>query len=300
MNDENYSTAIERIQTLLIIINKTAEENNKLQPVFKLQSIPSLTFTCYEAGFLRIVSWLYMVFYEAGRADTIFLLEKMKGFELDKDGIYKDYYKLIHALRTNLQHSMNFQNQRNDALKQATELWFIKQIHISYPRTSAEWRKCLRMLLIEALSLFEAMEKMVQIIISDDDSKQLILSWNQDASHFHEPSDFDQIIYNVAHEIGIQIDVVKHRNKYFELWTKKIEVLPAGYDFESEARKMVQKTLLEDPPIPVTTSEIMKELKITAGPIVGYYLKQAKQLYFDSPCSREQLLERLKTVSLPN
>jgi len=222
----------------------------------------------------------------------------MKGFGLDIDENYKIYFKLIHSLRTNLQHSVKLENVRNDSLRQMTEIWFVSNVHVSSPNTSVHWKKSLGVLLSESLSFFEALDRVVKIITANTDAQLLMRSWNQYASHFHEPSDFDQIIYDVAYEIGIQVDIVKHRNKYFETWAKKIEVLPLGYNFELEARKMVQKTLLEDPPIPITTSEIIEELKISAGPKVGFYLKQAKILYFDNPCSKEELLERLKRMSV--
>jgi len=296
MSKEKHQASITTIQTSIEKVNIIAKRGGKLEPVFRLNSIPSLEFTCYEAGFLRIVSWLYIMLYEAARADIMFLLEKMRGFGLDVDGNNKDYFRLIHSLRTNLQHGMNFESIRNNSLKQMTEQWFTEVVQFSYPSTPVHWKKCLNALLSESVSFFTITENIVRTITSNDDSQQLVRSWNQYASHFHEPSDFDQVIYNVAREVGIQVDVIKHRNKHFELWAKKIEALPLGYNFETEARKMVQKTLLEDPPLPITTLEIIEKLNIPAGPKVGFYLKQAKQIYFETPCSSEELLEQLKKI----
>src|SRR5262245_10876639 len=124
MREDNHLASIRKIQRSLEQVNYVVQGRGKLHPVFRLRSIPSIEFSCYEAGFLRVVSWLYILLYEAGRADLKFLLEKMRGFGLDVDETHKVYFRLIHSLRTKLQHSVNFEDFRNDPVKQMTELWF--------------------------------------------------------------------------------------------------------------------------------------------------------------------------------
>lgn len=297
MSAENISSRYEYIERLIDQINSISMAHGKLQPVFRQRSVPLLKFTCYEAGFLKTISWLYMLYYESGRADINFLLEKFQRWDMDIEGRFVQHYKLIHGLRTNLQHSVNLDEPRNQTRKAITDEWFIKQVRDVYPKTSTQWKKCLVFILTDACSFFTCIASVVESILENESVEELMRSWNQYASHFHEPNEYDSIIYNVAYEIGIQIDVVRHRKKYYETWSKKISVLPTGYDFQTEARKLVQKTLLEDPQVPITSQDIIQALAIPPGPLVSHYLRLATQYYLDAPCAKDELLLRLKDNS---
>jgi hypothetical protein len=77
---------------------------------------------------------------------------------------------------------------------------------------------------------------------------------------------------------------------------KQLELLQGNYDFEVEAQRLIEHTLLYEmiPVLPITGHDIMKEFNVVPGPIVGQLLEKARNLYNTEPCSRDELLEKLR------
>jgi hypothetical protein len=70
------------------------------------------------------------------------------------------------------------------------------------------------------------------------------------------------------------------------------------YDFEREARKLIEDALLKDPTsvLPITGSDILAEFGLSPGPLIGSLLAEGKRIYQLEPCSRKILLEKLAPV----
>ena len=70
---------IRRIGSVIEDINDLAAGLNKDEEVFRAVAMEPLRYSCAEAGFLRAVSWLYVLYYEAGKVNVRFLLERLHG-----------------------------------------------------------------------------------------------------------------------------------------------------------------------------------------------------------------------------
>ena len=69
----------------------------------------------------------------------------------------------------------------------------------------------------------------------------------------------------------------------------------AGYDFDREARRLVESSMLDDPVagLPVDGADIIERLRVPPGPRMREILQAARRLYETKPCAKEALLAHL-------
>jgi hypothetical protein len=91
------------------------------------------------------------------------------------------------------------------------------------------------------------------------------------------------------------LDAKRIVRQYFDQWVRELRNLTAAYDFEVEARKLVEQTLTTsvDLPLPITGRDIIRRLGVQPGPEVGKLLRRARDLYRAAPEDGERLLKRL-------
>ena len=68
-----------------------------------------------------------------------------------------------------------------------------------------------------------------------------------------------------------------------------------GFDFEFEATRLIEKTLLDGDSVvlPITGRDVMEKLRVNAGRHVGTLLEEARRYFEVRRCSREELLAHL-------
>ena len=74
---------------------------------------------------------------------------------------------------------------------------------------------------------------------------------------------------------------MKFRNAHVGKWEKHLKSLQKGYDFKTEARKLIEKSLTEvvaDLP-PFTATDIMREFGLKPGKDVGFRLQKAHEIF---------------------
>lgn len=285
------------IQKKIDKLNQISQDIGKIEKIFRGVSISAPTYSCHEAGFLRTISWLYILFYEAGRVNVEFLVEYLNPSGLDSQGKAIKHIRVIHSMRTSLQHNLDLNENRDKSLRELSELWFVDRLGVMSPHKSKEWEKCLTDLLNESCETMELLIKSLTYIQKDDFCDGIVSQWNEKCSRYHPPHEYDRIIAIVASDMGMDhINALKIRNRYYESWSKELEYLHGDYDFEYEVRKRVQLALLRDPIIPITTVDIMNSFNINPGPLVGRLVKTAKEIYIQEPCDGPELLNRLHEI----
>ena len=281
------------ILDLIKEINSTTISLGKKDGVFSVSAFPFPYYSCYEAGFLKYVSWTYTLFFESGRGNIDYLLKRFPLFDLDFQKA-KNYLNLTHCLRTNFQHSLDQNEKRNQDLKLLAENWFHYNCGKVSPISTNEWNKCLNVFVIETISFLKSTLNCICGIKEDEFRSQMVQDWISRMSRFHHTNEWDVLIYSVANEFGIShIDPVKIRHKYYEIWSKELESLTGDYCFEFEARKRIQVVLTRNPLPPVTAQDLMAEFNLTQGPQVGEMFRKAQKIYMENPCDHETLLKNL-------
>lgn len=284
-----------RIETTGATINGLALALDAQQEVFRGMVSRPARYSCGEAGFLRCVSWLYVLYYECGRASLGFLLDRLATYSLDPDELSALHHRRVHSLRTMLQHNLDASAESDIVRKAANESWLFAHCGTANPASEAQWHSCLVGILQESALFFETLENCLHLISVDQFCSQIVADWNFRCSRHHPPHEFDRVIASVAADMGRDhIDPVRIRNGYYEKWSKEFELLRADYDFETEARKRVERVLLEDRLLPITGRDVMQELGVEPGPRVAVILRRAKTLYEAMPCCGDELIKALR------
>jgi hypothetical protein len=258
-----------------------------------------------ELGLLRAVSWFYVLCNEAGTVNVEFLNERIHVYGVDSDET-DDYLALVDRLRTYSQHNLNPSRPRDRDIQGSCETWFREQCGTSEPGDDDQWLCCLIGFLERTLQFFGALLRCIRGIEQDESREQILREWEFRHSRNHLPHEFDGLIAQVAADMGRpSLDAVKLRKRYFEKWNATLDTLQGDYNFEIEARRLIEYAILNETTVvlPITGHDIMEAFEdVEPGPKVGELLKKAKALYEEEPCSRERLLAKLETSvePLPN
>ena len=101
-------------------------------------------------------------------------------------------------------------------------------------------------------------------------------------------------MYNDEHK---HLEIIKFRERHYQKWTKYLQILNGKYDFEAEARSLIEDALLAEglrhPP--VNGKDIMDALNIPPGKEVGRLRQIAQNLYQGKPeLEKDELLNMLR------
>ena len=204
---------------------------------------------------------------------------------------------LVRQLRTFLNHNLDAIEDHDISVQDSCELWFKRQCGTPVPEKDHQWRICLIGLLKEAIIFFEGLRNCVRNIEKDESRDQITSDWSFRLKRYHPPNEFDYLISKTAMDMGREkLDIVRFRRRHFVEWTNELSLLQGDYNFQIEGRKLIERELLNKtrPWLPITGEDIINELSIIPGPDVGQILDIARDLYTAEPCSKEELLQKLK------
>jgi hypothetical protein len=291
-------------QTLFRIGNKIREANELVRhfpgvtEVFPETSLtpPNRTVPA-ELGFIRSVSWAFVLLHEAGRA-SVKLLE---GFTAnarpsERDELNRNL-ELVNELRTFLQHDLERTSLRNAALDARCAGWFKESCGTAVPSTEEEWAACLLKFLERVEKSLEILVRSIREIEKHAAATEIFQTWSVRKKRTWAPYDFDSLIAGIASDLGrVGVDVVRFRKRYADRWIRALELLSEQSDPKIEIRKLIEFALINDDAhvLPITGDDLMNAFGIPPGPVVGKLLREAKSLYDHAPCSGPELLTRLR------
>ncbi len=133
------------------------------------------------------------------------------------------------------------------------------------------------------------------ISISEDEFVDIIIrDWINLQNRDHRLNDFETVFDEVSNECGIDyVNGNKFCKKHIESWRESLRLLKEGYDFREETSKLIVNDLSSMNLIPINGRDIMEEFNIS-GPQVGMMLEKARDLFRHNPCSKAELIRRLK------
>ena len=153
----------------------------------------------------------------------------------------------------------------------------------------------------EAYRFLEALLQTIRNIEQDESRQEICHAWLFRIQRYRPPHAFDELIIIIAADMGREnLDPLQLRTRFYDKWTQELALLKTDYDFEVEARKLIEHALLTATArvLPITGKDIMEEFNIPPGPQIGELLERARRLYEAEPCSRPVLLERLRQEGL--
>lgn len=272
-------------------------------PVFSTVAIrqPDLNSSA-ELAFIQVVSWLYVYYFEAGRPGLRFL---MRHSELAHVIAEREERHLqdVRALRTTLQHNLVLSKERNVEIESQCGKWYSNACGYVYPQSEDEWRACAERLLADAAMTLQTLRGMLRAIEESRFRNTVLEQWRRIVLRFHDPAEFDRIAEIVAGDLGHpHLDVVALRHRHLHGWQKRIDQLDDGFEFEFEARRLVEDSILSEwsNVLPITGADVMEEFGIRPGKRVGEILRFARELYQSGEYDRESLLKKLAEEVVDN
>ena len=265
--------------------------------MFSGLSLPMPVLDPPELGFLRTISWLYVLYFEVGRVNVEFLTEKLTAFGHDTDSELAGHRSIIQNLRTYLQHNLSPTEPQNRKIRDDCEKWLEEKCGSRVPKEDGQWKTCLTGLLADASTFLKRLVQCIRTIEKHDAREQIVNEWETRRNRYHPPHEFDELISRVASDMGRDsLDSVALRKRFYASWVKELELLKGDFDFKVEARKLIEHVLLVEttPVLPLTGTDIMREFSIPPGPEVGRLLQEARTLNDSEPKSKSELIQILR------
>ena len=279
------------------VLDRLSKNINNGIPVFRPTSLEIPVLLPAELGLLRAVSWFYVHYNEVGKVNVRFLLNYLPTYGLDESEKFSEHFKFVVHLRTYFQHNLDPTKNRSINIKKLCESWFLAHSGTSVPTKESEWQSCLEGFLGEVGEFFAVLSDCLRRIEEDEFKDTILESWSNKRNRYHPPESFDNLIHEIINDMGrLSMDVVKLRKSFYDEWTRELDTLHGEYDFDVEARKLIEYTILTKPyaVLPITGRDLLDEFDgLEAGPLVGELLKEARRIYDQKPCSREELLSKL-------
>ena len=258
-----------------------------------------------ECKFLRIVSWLYTMYCEAGKKAGIkWLVDRFETYDLDPDGRLKKHFESVHPLRTFFQHNLENDDSYNGKTKRTCKNWFKEQCGTEEPKKNSDWELCLEYLYEDAHGFLEAILKCINRVDQDESRVGMLEDWSSFRQNNFLLPELNNLIREVASGMGIEVgNIKKLRDKvHNNLATNKGKIRREGYDENQIIKMIITDTMLEEPTLtsPLFPDDIINEFNIPQGKQVWELLKQGREIYKNNPfLSREELLEKLRSSSDP-
>jgi hypothetical protein len=250
-----------------------------------------------ELGFIRSVAYLFVLYYEVGNIGVPYLIGLWDAFGLDTDRQVRGHREHVRLLRTFLQHNLSPRSSADRQTRESCQRWFAENCNTFLPSSENHWSACLHGLLAEAAIFLQCLSECLRAIEVDEGRAGILDRWLFSINRNHPPEAFDRIIEQAASDLGRRyIDAPRLRKRYYDRWVEKLSFLSPDYDFEVEARRLIEYALLVDigAGLPITGQDIIAEFGIEPGPAVGSILERARRIFEESPVDRNGLLAALR------
>jgi hypothetical protein len=253
--------------------------------------------TSPEPGFLRATSWLYCLYFEAGRVSLTFLRRLGEAYSLvDREAADK-HVEAVRCLRTELHHNLGFADS-DLAARTAAEGWRRQACGTALPQTLEQWRACYDRIVNDAHAFLDGVDTVVRRIESDGDgARQNIDEWLRRLNRNWTGSAFDRLIDDAKYRLAREaLHTVSFRNKHVDKWRKHLELMEDGFNFEFEATRLIEKTLLDEDSVllPITGRDVIEAIEVKPGPEVAILLEEARRHFEVHRCAKADLLAHLR------
>jgi hypothetical protein len=209
------------------IVDRVSHRTPKLQPP--------------ELGFIRTASWLFVLYFEAGRVNRQYLQGLLQVYGLD-NGAHRGHSQLIQAMRTYLQHNLNIEEAHDKNIISLCNSWFAAKCGTAVPDLDEEWLRCLCEILVESADYLEALDSCLRNSEKDESKVAICEQWLFRRRRHHEPHQFDELITVVATDLGRdRLDPAAFRKRYYDRWISQLQLLSSGYDVAVEGRKLIPR-----------------------------------------------------------
>lgn len=250
-----------------------------------------------ELAFYQSVTWIYALYVESGLVSFTFLMPRLAAYGLDDKEENRRHFGDIRALRTYLQHNLTLASARETRLQERCSHWFVQHCGSAIPGDEEEWECALSGALESSCRFLTSINSCLRMLEQDVAREMVVRQWLVQLDRHHSIHEFRSIVEAVIHDVGQPwLDAERITQSQYSNWSNKIRALSVGYNFEHEARRLVEHTIMNeyDPPLPITGSDVMREFELPPGREIGEILRRARSIYRRRPRDRDELMEALR------
>ena len=253
--------------------------------------------TSPEASFIRATSWLYCLYFEAGRVSLVYLRRMGEAYSILDREKADLHVEQVRCLRTELHHNLGF-GDADQTSRRVAQMWLKKACGTALPQNAAHWKACYTQITGDASSFLRDIDEVVRRIEAEGNKARIhIDEWLHRLQRSWPAAAFDSLIDKVKYQVARDaLDTVSFRNKHLDLWRRNLEVLEDGFNFEFEATRLIEMTLLNEDSVvlPITGHDVIEFLEIEPGPAVAELLEEARRYFEVNRCSRRELIDHLR------
>jgi hypothetical protein len=291
-------------------VREIINEINKLIDGFARDSIPRMEVRLPSVEsenasfeFYLQVSWMYVALFEEGRQIVDFLIERARFGGLDQDARMSKFRKIVHALRTDLQHGLDC-SKREDCEKLLTGRGWMSKVcgkpdipdEYFFPNSLDEWNALRDGFEDEALEFVQLLREVLLLIERDEFRNDILDEWEIRESSTLKAHEFDKIIFECVQELGIpSLDLKRFGVVHYDRWRKALVMIDGSVDVREIAKRLVSQSLLEHwgEFCPITGQDVMSRFGLSPGREIGKLVALAGIIWREAPCDAETLLVRL-------
>ena len=244
-----------------------------------------------ELTFIRATSWLYVLYYEAGRVSVKYLAHNRLHLQT--------HWELIRSLRTWAQHNLDPMSSHDTQVAVSCEKWFHSICETRHPRKDEHWEQLSLALLDGSVEFLRGIQEAIGEIEAHSACASLVEDWERKLSRDWPAHRFHELIESAAIDCGWEaLDPIRFYQQNAHELKVHLRLLDEECDLEVEMRKMIEARLIAYLPdlLPITGQDIMERFSLRPGHEVGRLLAVAKRLHDEiGPCSAQELLAQIAT-----
>lgn len=257
---------------------------------------PSLTisFSSYETCFKDTVFYLYSLFIELPGPNLKFVNSKIRDFGFQHSDVGGSINKVVQNLRTVRGHYTTLEKPKDKEKINFCEDWYLVVANKNELSTEEDFNKC-------ANALFDGTNEFLSVILnclkyfSEVEHSEIIKeTWEREVNRNFTKYNWEVELTEVLELYGMNFfDAQEIVEKQYSKWSTQLKLLNDDFIFKDQAKRIIGKFLEEESLCPVTATDL-HELGIPKGKLLGVAVKNAKALFYESPCSKADLLSRYK------
>jgi hypothetical protein len=291
MDNLNYIQTLEDIERNIEAINALSNQLVGFD-FFKPNQFSISSTHSPELCFYKTVAYSYVLFRESGKSVDYFLKNRKGNYPGSKT-----YTDDVSLLRTFLFHRME------DKRISKVEAFFDKRCNKKKPENEDDWEKCCAYILNNLNEIVKKSNEICEEINNDPEkAKDTIAQWQRLVHREHTSYETEMVFNTIKKELGLdnlqfkdlynkEEKDLNEKEKIHESISNKIKLLDDGYNFEQEARKVIEPILLKYKACPLT----LDDLDFIADEKDRIDILFKSHIYYESnSCSKEDLLEAIK------
>ena len=298
MNDmawQPIAAAVERLRQRVNEVESSAEALlGEDCSFFQSLSLRPPQLGCAELVFLRAIFWLQGLLHECAGSPIRSCLRQTQFSDSEGQGLL--YLEELRALRTHAAHNLESTSESDKRTEFTCLQWYRRVCRSTPPMCDDAWNQCTLALVSGADGLLRKIYEFLYRLKAMSENDFLVEEIRRAAVGQITPYAFDSIVASVAADLGrSSMNLEKFRASHQKPWIESLGMLREGYDFQHEARRLVEESFLASPEkSPVSGCEIITQLRVPQGEGVGKLLKIAQQLFESGIRDKAQILERLR------